>query len=112
MVAEVGDGIDIGLRGWFPQERHDLPHRLASRGGINVNLSNYYMLHVWVLDDMKFIPDVFAGQMPCITAGSTIHDDPDNPCHFGRDGGATVAAISSRQSTPGFVCHLPEAARV
>ena len=42
--------------------------------GINVNLSNYYMLHVWVLDDMKFIPDVFAGQMPCITGGSAIHD--------------------------------------
>jgi hypothetical protein len=82
----------------------------TSRGGINVNLSNYYMLHVWVLDDMKFIPDVFAGQMPCITSGSTVHDDPNNPCHFGRDGGATLAAVTSRQSTPGFVCHLPETA--
>ena len=35
-------------------------------GGINVNMSNYYMLHVWVLDDMKFIPDVYAGMIPCI----------------------------------------------
>ena len=33
-------------------------------GGINVNMSNYYMLHVWVLDDMQFIPDVYAGMMP------------------------------------------------
>ena len=81
----------------------------TSLGGINVNLSNYYMLHVWVLDDMKFIPDVFAGQMPCISGGSATHDDPDNPCHFGR-GGATFAAVTSRQSTPGFVCHLPETA--
>ena len=52
-------------------------------GGINVNLSNYYMLHVWVLDDMKFMPDVFAGMMPCIIGGTAIHD-PNHPCHTTR----------------------------
>ena len=55
----------------------------TSLGGINVNLSNYYMLHVWILDDMKFIPDVFAGMMPCITGGSAIHD-ANHPCHTTR----------------------------
>ena len=52
----------------------------ASSGGVNVNMSNYYMLHVWILDDMKFIPDVFAGMNPCIANGTAIHD-PDDPCH-------------------------------
>ena len=37
-------------------------------GGINVNMANYYMLHVWVLDDMTFEPDVYAGMIPCIAA--------------------------------------------
>ena len=41
------------------------------------------MLHVWVLEDMKFTPDVFAGMMPCITGGSAIHD-PNHSCHTTR----------------------------
>lgn len=57
----------------------------TSMGGVNVNLSNYYMLHVWVLDDMTFEPDVFAGMMPCIAGGTAVHD-PDDPCHTSRDG--------------------------
>ena len=48
--------------------------QLHGRGGVNVNYSNYYMLHVWVIDDMKFIPDVFAGMIPCISGGGAIHD--------------------------------------
>ena len=62
-----------------------------------MNYSNYYMLHVWVLDDMKFIPDVFAGQIPCISGpggSTTVHDNPDHPCHFGRTG-ATATASST-----------------
>ena len=59
----------------------------AASGGINVNLQNYYMLHVWVLDDMKFEPDVFAGMMPCIANGTAIHDQPDHSCHTSRTGG-------------------------
>ncbi len=52
----------------------------SSVGGINVDFSNYYMLHVWVLDDMTFEPDVFAGMMPCISGGTAIHDEL-HPCH-------------------------------
>ena len=67
----------------------------ASMNGVNVNLSNYYMLHVWVLDDMKFTPDVFAGQIPCITGGSAIHD-PDHPCHDSRTFAAAVGPAIGR----------------
>ena len=49
----------------------------TSQNGINVNMANYYMLHVWVLDDMKFIPDVYAGMIPCITGGT--HPRPERP---------------------------------
>ncbi|CAN5491299.1 hypothetical protein BH10ACT1_BH10ACT1_03880 [soil metagenome] len=56
----------------------------TAKGGTNVNMSNYYMLHVWILDDMKFEPDVFAGMMPCISGGTAIHD-PDDPCHTTSD---------------------------
>mgnify|MGYP006926217823 CR=1 FL=1 len=62
----------------------------TSMGGINVNMSNYYMLHVWILDDMVFTPDVYAGMMPCITGGSAIHD-PLDPCHVTRDAGTMEA---------------------
>jgi hypothetical protein len=57
----------------------------TSLGGVNVNMSNYYMLHVWVLDDMQFTPDVYAGMIPCISGGTAVHD-PDDPCHTSRGG--------------------------
>ena len=56
------------------------------------------MLHVWVLDDMKFIPDVFAGMIPCISGGTAIHD-PDDPCHTSRPGAASASAASSTAIT-------------
>jgi hypothetical protein len=56
----------------------------TAQNGINVNMSNYYMLHVWVLDDMTFEPDVYAGMIPCISGGTAIHDATD-PCHKSRD---------------------------
>ena len=61
--------------------------------GLNVNMANYYMLHVWILDDMKFIPDVYAGMIPCISGpgSGTIHD-PNDPCHLSRDGGMAAAS--------------------
>lgn len=55
----------------------------ASNGGVNVNLENYYMLHVWILEDMVFTPDVYAGMIPCITGGGAIHDPLDS-CHVSR----------------------------
>lgn len=57
----------------------------TAMNGINVNLSDYYMLHVWILEDMVFTPDVYAGMIPCIQAGSTIHDS-QHPCHVSREG--------------------------
>ncbi len=88
----------------------------TSLGGVNVNLSNYYMLHVWVIDDMKFTPDVFAGQIPCIVGGGAIHD-PNDPCHFSRTGTAAASATgkvsailaSDAASDRRFVCHLEDA---
>ncbi|MGZ4683422.1 MAG: hypothetical protein ACXWCM_07270 [Acidimicrobiales bacterium] len=62
----------------------------TSQQGINVNMSNYYMLHVWVLDDMTFEPDVYAGMIPCIANGTAVHD-PNDPCHTTRTmAGATA----------------------
>jgi hypothetical protein len=53
----------------------------TASNGINVNMSNFYMLHVWILDDMVYTPDVYAGMMPCISGGTAIHD-PQDPCHW------------------------------
>jgi hypothetical protein len=46
------------------------------------------MLPVWVLDDMQFFPDVYAGMIPCIANGSAIHDQKDSchPAHADGDG--------------------------
>jgi hypothetical protein len=52
----------------------------TAQNGINVNMANYYMLHVWILDDMTFEPDVYAGMIPCIAGGTAIHD-PNDHCH-------------------------------
>jgi hypothetical protein len=57
----------------------------TAAGGVNVNLSNYYMLHVWILDDMVYTPDVYAGMIPCIANGGAIHD-PQDSCHISRSG--------------------------
>ena len=87
----------------------------ASQNGVNVNYSNYYMLHVWVLDDMKFIPDVFAGQIPCISGpggSTTVRDNPDHPCHFGRTGAtATASSTGPRGRVDGRPVHGGHAAR-
>jgi hypothetical protein len=55
----------------------------TAMNGINVNMSNYYMLHVWVVSDETFQPDVFAGMMPCISGGTAVHD-PNSACHTSR----------------------------
>jgi hypothetical protein len=52
----------------------------ASRGGINVHLQNYYMLHVWVVPDVELRADIHAPMHPCIGGTSTIFDMND-PCH-------------------------------
>jgi hypothetical protein len=55
----------------------------TNMGGVNVNLSDYYMLHIWVVEGQQYTPDVYAGMIPCITGGSAIWD-PLDPCHLGR----------------------------
>ena len=54
-----------------------------AEGGVNVNMANYYMLHVWVLADMTFEPDVYAGMIPCISGGTAVFD-ASHPCHKSR----------------------------
>jgi hypothetical protein len=66
----------------------------SAQGGVNVNMSNYYMLHVWVVDDMEFEPDVFAGMIPCISGGTAIFD-PNHPCHRSRGTAAGASASTS-----------------
>jgi hypothetical protein len=65
----------------------------TSQNGVNVNMSNYYMLHVWVLEDMTFEPDVYAGMIPCISGGTAVHD-PNHWCHTSRTS-PTAAAIGA-----------------
>ena len=69
----------------------------TSQAGLNVYMANYYMLHVWVIDDMKFIPDVYAGMIPCIANGTAVHD-PNASCHVSRTGGATATAALGGKS--------------
>jgi hypothetical protein len=81
----------------------------TGQAGLNVNMSNYYMLHIWVLDDMKFEPDVFAGMIPCISGGTAVHD-PNDPCHKSRTTSASASITGQGlASTPGrhsWVCDL------
>ena len=52
----------------------------ASRGGVNVLMDDYYMLHVWLVDDLEYHGDVHAPMHPCITSSGAIFD-MDDPCH-------------------------------
>ena len=65
-------------------------------------MSNYYMLHVWVLDDMTFEPDVFAGMMPCIFGGTAIHD-PTIPAT--RPAGETAGVEHTMEAEPSAPDH-------
>ncbi len=78
-------------------------------------MGNYYMLHVWVIDDMKFNPDVYAGMIPCISGGTAIHNANDT-CHVSRTGGAAAASVASNGAASaaesvGFICSGPEPPR-
>ena len=52
----------------------------ASQNGINVHLQNYYMLHVWLVDNLEYFADVHAPMHPCIVSSGAIFD-MSNPCH-------------------------------
>ena len=52
----------------------------AGRGGVNVLMDDYYMLHVWLVDDLEYHGDVHAPMHPCITSSGAIFE-MDDPCH-------------------------------
>lgn len=52
----------------------------TASGGENLYMHNYYMVHLWVVDDLEYHGDVFAPTHPCITASGAIRD-MDDPCH-------------------------------
>ena len=47
---------------------------------INVYFGDYYMLHVWLVDDIELHNDVHSAFHPCIVTGGAIFD-MDDPCH-------------------------------
>ena len=64
--------------------------------GVNLHTQNYYMVHLWVVDDLEYEGDVFAPQHPCIKSTGAIFD-MDDPCHTSLLGGA---AATSRSGVP------------
>jgi hypothetical protein len=48
-------------------------------GGVGVNMERYYMLHLWVVEDIEYHADVFAPTHPCVGYPTTF--DMDDPCH-------------------------------
>lgn len=63
----------------------------ANQGGINVHMGNYYMLHVWLVDDLEYEADVHAPMHPCIQSGGAIFD-MEHPCHDQWAGGAAATS--------------------
>ncbi len=52
----------------------------AQMNGINLNMERYYMLHLWVVDDLEYEADVFAPMHPCIQYPDATFD-MDDACH-------------------------------
>jgi len=52
----------------------------TAQGGINLYMDDYYMLHVWLVDDLEYEADVHAPMHPCIKSTGAIFD-MTNPCH-------------------------------
>ena len=57
----------------------------ASRGGINLHLGSYWMVHAWIVDGWQHEPDVFVNHHPCLplAGGPATHDDPCWDSHGG-----------------------------
>jgi hypothetical protein len=54
-------------------------------------MDDYYMLHVWLVDELEYEADVHAPMHPCITGSGAIFD-MDDPCHDAWQGGSTASA--------------------
>jgi hypothetical protein len=86
------DGF-AGDNDWWHQHAHTCLHRAnhtylgegysdaqcAAMGGINVDFSDYWMLHAWVLPQWELQADVFRNHHPCLSFSGPI-TDPDDPC--------------------------------
>ncbi len=71
---------------------------------INVHFDDYYMLHVWVVDDMELRNDIHSAFHPCIVTGGAIFD-MDDPCHDGDS--TTIPGQSEGAAEPKpFFCPL------
>ncbi len=72
----------------------------ANQGGINLHMQNYYMLHVWIVDDLEYHADVHAPMHPCITGSGAIFDMSD-PCHTSMlpTAGASLTSASEQSAT-------------
>jgi hypothetical protein len=51
----------------------------AASGGINLDLSHWWMLHAWILPEWEVRKDVFQNHHPCLTGSGPIRDR-DHPC--------------------------------
>ncbi len=52
----------------------------TNQGGINLYMDDYYMLHLWLVDDLEYLADIHAPMHPCIKSTGAIFD-MTNPCH-------------------------------
>ena len=73
-----------------------------AQGGVNVHLDDYYMVHLWVVDDLEYHADAFAPTHRCITPTGAIRDMGD-PCHTSALPGATASTAGTE--VPAF-CSL------
>ena len=67
----------------------------TSAGGVNVHLQNFYMLHLWLVDDLEYRADVHGPIHPCIQSSAIF--DMSNPCHqVGLSGSVSGAAAKAK----------------
>lgn len=46
----------------------------SARGGYNLHLDDYYMVHAWIVPNWDHRPDVFVNHHPCLASGGPITD--------------------------------------
>lgn len=81
----------------------------ANQGGINLHTQNYFMLHVWAVDNLEYHADVHAAMHPCIKSTGAIFDMND-PCHqqFTMAGASAASATSAalQSASVQFFCPI------
>jgi hypothetical protein len=77
----------------------------ASQGGINIHMEKYFMLHVWLVDDLEYHADVHAPMHPCIKGTGAVFDMSD-PCHTSLLAGAANARTASTGAEETYYCPI------